>query len=117
MESKIGSYRSDKESADLLQVSVGNDIKLYDLTMKKIKEVWFLEDCERFADRENYVETGFNLVYKDENDQESIVQPNDGFTAYTIKNNQPNNKALLYKCCDEIDLHQLDNFNNCLKNN
>ena len=118
MQSKIGTYDQDKESADILQISVGNDCKLYDLTSKILKEVWFLEDVDRFGgDFENYVETGFNLIFTDSNGTENLVQPNDKFTAYSVKNDLLDNKAIIYRCCDEIDMNQVHVFNEAITNN
>ena len=109
MQSKIGAYDADQaetKSANYLQISVGNDSRLYDLDRKVPREIWLLEDTNRFgADPEVYIETGFNLIFTTDDGVESIVQPNDQFTAYTIKNNLKQNKSIVYKCCDEIDLN------------
>ena len=58
-------------------MSVNNDSKLFDLDRPEVKEIWFLENTDRFgADPESYVETGFNLIFKDENDTLNLINPN-----------------------------------------
>ena len=58
----------------MLQISVGNDSKIFDLNEKKPREIWFLENCDRFGeDKESYIETGFNLVFRDKNDYENTI--------------------------------------------
>ena len=84
---------------------MGNDCKIYDLNEEDPKEIWFLEDTQRFGQEpEYYIETGFNLIFEDEQGRENLIQTNDTFTAYMVANNSDEQNGVIYKCCDEIDL-------------
>ena len=118
IQSRLGVYdsqESNQKGSNFLQISVGNDSKLYDLDKLVPKEIHSLEDTERFGmDPESYIETGFNIIFKDEEeDIEHNFQPNDKFTSYIIKNSIPEQRAIAYMCCDEIDLNLVSQLNQC----
>ena len=118
---------SQRTFTNVLQISVGNNAKLYNLDSEIPEEISYLEELNRFgSDPEGYINTGYAITHiNPDNGNRHMIVANEMSDYYHTRHHVYNKvtdsikyvyeQVSIFRTFNEIDLHEIEHFNKLVK--